>query len=434
MPFLNKHKPGPLLPDLRGSAFEPSAANGVTLREAKPNEKLRHGKNAFTVGGSDYKISQTILNGGMGIVYRAEKTAGTGPERVVIKQSSFVIDESLVTAPDTVAAFVNHWQQNSPRIRDQKQRAEALRSYVVGGIRDQQLAKVVEQAVAGKQTVGEVQKGLEAFSQSHEAQVMKGKIQRMQAEFVREYAILRLMQEHGVENVPHVYDAMVRMKTPGSTEKNPLYNYYFAQQEAKGESIVSYYNRGGRLLEKDVIRIALKLGHTLEQMHELGIIHRDVTYNNVFIYQNEHGEIDMSLLIDYGAAVVPFYKKGAQTVAYEALSKNPELIKRNMKPDDFVGIGTEGFMAPEVATTLTRGADTFGLGRLIFFMMTDLDPAGRPEDFARQLGQTIMSPQLKEIVRQATYPIFSQRWYVDELVDALEAYKKPPIFGSRRPQ
>jgi len=428
MPFFKKEHRGPLLPDLRHTQLE-SPANGVTLRESKPNEKLRHGNNAFTVGGSDYKISQTILNGGMGIVYRAEKTTGEGPKRLIIKQSSFVIDEALVNAPDTVEAFVSHWEKNSPRIRDQKLRAEAFSGYVLGGIKDVGLVEEVKKHILGKTSVAEMEKGLKTFCESDIAKQVHEKLRRQEAEFVREYAILRFLSEKGVEHVPHVYDAMVRMKTPSSTEAHPMYNYYFAQEEAKGESVVSYYNRGGRLLEGDVIRIGLKLGKTLEHMHELGVIHRDITYNNVFIYMNDEGKIDMSLLIDFGTAVAPEYK-GTQTPAFEALSKNPELIKRNLKPNDFVGIGTEGFMAPEVGKILTRGADTFGLGRLIFFMMTDQDPAGHPEDFAKQLGQTVMSPQLKEIIRQATQPLYTQRMYVDELVDQLDAYRKPQ--ASRR--
>ena len=73
---------------------------------------------------------------------------------------------------------------------------------------------------------------------------------------------------------------------------------YFVMEYLDGDSFLNYIRaRGGRLSWEDTMRVALPIMDALAAMHEKGIIHRDVTPDNIYITKD--GTVK---LLDFGAA------------------------------------------------------------------------------------------------------------------------------------
>ena len=73
---------------------------------------------------------------------------------------------------------------------------------------------------------------------------------------------------------------------------------YFVMEYLDGESFLDYIkSHGGRLGWEDTMRVALPIMDALAAMHEKGIIHRDVTPDNIYITKD--GTVK---LLDFGAA------------------------------------------------------------------------------------------------------------------------------------
>ena len=73
---------------------------------------------------------------------------------------------------------------------------------------------------------------------------------------------------------------------------------YFVMEYLDGDSFLDYIKtRGGRLSWEDTMQVALPIMDALAAMHEKGIIHRDVTPDNIYITKD--GTVK---LLDFGAA------------------------------------------------------------------------------------------------------------------------------------
>ena len=160
-------------------------------------------------------------------------------------------------------------------------------------------------------------------------------------------------------------------------------NLFFTMKYVTGENLedhISKYYRSKKVTtqrqtEVYFLNILLKICDAIKFAHAKGVIHRDIKPENIMI--GEFGEV---LLMDWGSAKV----KGTKDVD----TSNVVTIRNDtnvLNTVDGTMIGTPLYMSPEQA----RGAineydirtDVFGVGAVLFKMLTDLPPAkGNLED------------------------------------------------------
>ncbi|HEY3669102.1 MAG TPA: serine/threonine-protein kinase [Polyangiaceae bacterium] len=211
----------------------------------------------------------------------------------------------------------------------------------------------------------------------------------------------RLEREALVLSVIH-HPGAVRSYGKGTTADG---SDFLIMELLEGETLASYLVRkDGRIGRDQALLITLLVLEALAGAHEYGIVHRDVTVENVFITRS--GQIK---LIDFG-------------IARLLGSPDPEA-------EGSVGpvIGTPGFMAPEQAQGLNSEvgvhSDVWAVGAILFELLT-----GLPVHFeARTLFQKLTtgafseapklasiapdaSPELQNLVDRALAFDASERW------------------------
>jgi len=159
-----------------------------------------------------------------------------------------------------------------------------------------------------------------------------------------------------------------------------------------------------------VLRIGITLARTLADLHERGVIHRDVKPENVLLAAD--GE---PVLIDFG------------------------LVKANdavtlTRPREF--LGTLAYTAPEQADgrDVDHRADVFGLGATLYELLTGRTPfrARTLSEYAREVANAVVSPartlnpaiskDLATVLAKAVAPNRSERYAsCVELADDLQA-------------
>lgn len=161
-----------------------------------------------------------------------------------------------------------------------------------------------------------------------------------------------------------------------------------------GEALDSLVERSGRLQPEDAAQISLDVCEALSALHARGILHRDVAPGNVVI------AADGAHLIDFGNARL---KANQSSRAHDA--ERPR--------------GTWGFAAPEqFFGKEDERADIFGLGRLLGYMLTGIEPdEDRIDEFERALDDGACVPDhLRAAIRRATsFEASSRHASVEEL-------------------
>src|SRR5205085_10980709 len=85
-----------------------------------------------------------------------------------------------------------------------------------------------------------------------------------------------------------------RVMEVGTVERSP----YIIMELATGETLAQRLASRGRLTEGEAIEVASQLASALEQVHQSGLVHRDVKPRNI-IFDPATGKIH---LVDFGFA------------------------------------------------------------------------------------------------------------------------------------
>ena len=131
-----------------------------------------------------------------------------------------------------------------------------------------------------------------------------------------------------------------------------------------------------------VAGIVRDLANTIHSVHEAGIVHRDVTPNNVLLDRDNH-----AWLIDFGIAA--------------DIGKDQEFVDSPGLYDVSVesGIGTPKYKAPELSENKAgRQSDVYGLGVCMFCLLTG-------QDFSNSDYSDSNRPELKQLVDQIPRPL-----------------------------
>jgi serine/threonine protein kinase len=207
----------------------------------------------------------------------------------------------------------------------------------------------------------------------------------------------RLEREALVLNLIH-HPGAVRLLGKDMTDDG---SEFLVMELLEGETLASYLVRkDGRIGRDQALLLTLLVLEALAGAHEYGIVHRDITVENVFIMRS--GQIK---LIDFGIA---------------RLLGCPE---PEASPSFGPVIGTPGFMAPEQAQGLNEEvdvqSDVWAVGAILFELLT-----GLPVHFeARTLFQKLTSGAFSAAPKLASIAPDASR-ELQRLVDRALAFDK----------
>ena len=94
----------------------------------------------------------------------------------------------------------------------------------------------------------------------------------------------RLARFRGTPGVTEVYDVVIENNTA-----------YIVMEFLEGETLKRYLEREGRIAPERAVSMMLPIIRTLEQVHAQGLLHRDISPDNIFLTSS--GEVK---LIDFG--------------------------------------------------------------------------------------------------------------------------------------
>lgn len=201
------------------------------------------------------------------------------------------------------------------------------------------------------------------------------------------------------ESVP-LFQKLVKIRHPGLASvlevvKSDDKVYAFTEY-VPGKSLESFITEGKIYDTSEAVAIASALCESLNTLHQNGIIHRDVTANNVIL--SADGTVK---LIDFGIS---------------------RLTKKNSVKDTQI-LGTVGYAAPEqfgFAQTDAR-TDIYAVGVLLNKMLTGKMP-----------GERIAPGYLGDVVRKCTAIDANERYKnMQTLLHALTGNGDPPTFSQR---
>ena len=134
-----------------------------------------------------------------------------------------------------------------------------------------------------------------------------------------------------------------------------------------------------RFTEIEAAAIGAGIASALKAAHRVGVIHRDLKPDNVFLVPDPDGGLDRTKVLDFGIAKLadgaPSTSQNTQTGAL---------------------IGTPLYMAPEqarAAAAIDHRADLYSLGCLLYHMLT-----GRPPFVAEGAGEIIALQMFEDVV------------------------------------
>src|SRR4051812_30889347 len=176
--------------------------------------------------------------------------------------------------------------------------------------------------------------------------------------------------------------AVTACKHPGIVE---LYDFGFTDdghaflvmEYLEGESL-GHRLAHQRLTEVEATAIAHSIASALKAAHRVGVIHRDLKPDNVFLVPDPDGGVDRTKVLDFGIAKLADGASDSRQTQTGAL------------------IGTPLYMAPEqarAAAAIDHRADLYSLGCILYHMLT-----GRPPFVAEGAGEIIALQMFGEVV------------------------------------
>ena len=209
-----------------------------------------------------------------------------------------------------------------------------------------------------------------------------------------------------IEQEAHAYEylkskgpipGLVSFLSYETNEEGPV----LALEFLPGKTLCNYLINQSTLPEKKIISIGRALCQVVGQLHERGVIHRDLSLNNVLLLEGS----EEVRLIDLGLALVP----------------TPD--GKNYEPHELGQVGTLAIMAPELSTSFSgdRRSDIYSLGRLLYQITVGLDT--KTKEMETSFGVTrSVSDEFKQVIFRCTNKNPQDRYQtVGELSSALAA-------------
>ena len=170
----------------------------------------------------------------------------------------------------------------------------------------------------------------------------------------------RLAQFKEVSGVVRIFDSFTENKTA-----------YIIMEYLEGETLKERLNREGKLEVEDSLNIIMPVLDALKEVHNIGIIHRDIAPDNIFLTND--GKVK---LLDFGAA------RYATTTHSKSLSV---IIKQGYAPEE--QYRSKGDQGP--------WTDVYACGATLYKMLTGITP----EDSMERAGKDNLQPPSKHGVK-----------------------------------
>ena len=186
----------------------------------------------------------------------------------------------------------------------------------------------------------------------------RAEFEKMRAQFFEEARTLARFNHPGIVNVYTVFQ-----------EKNTA---YMVMEFLRGKSLMQLVETRGKIPESEAIELIEKAGHALEEVHRVGLLHRDLKPDNVMLCD---GRV---VLLDFGSAFA-IAQDSAQAQA----------------------LVTPGYAPLEQYSTTARFAaytDIYSLGATLYCLLTGAPP---PEATDRAAGVELKAPQASRLVSDA---------------------------------
>lgn len=201
---------------------------------------------------------------------------------------------------------------------------------------------------------------------------------------------------------------------------------FLVMELLQGESLQDLLNREHKLLPARAVGFALQILSGLETAHRLGVVHRDLKPDNVFIIETEKGPLIK--LIDFGIAKLRDTREYREVVTLAGTM-----------------MGTPEYMPPEqlyAAEQVDERADLYSVGVLLYEMLSGQFPAagenaseivtqvqlGRITSLAEREPE--LPHELVEVVHRAMLPDREHRFQTaSEFKEALVPFVQPRIMA-----
>jgi TonB family protein len=175
---------------------------------------------------------------------------------------------------------------------------------------------------------------------------------------------------------------------------------YAAMELLEGEDLASRTARTGPLPAEAALSVVSQAARGLAAGHHAGVVHGGVKPENLFLAQDEHGEVRV-LVLDFGIAQAAFAEPALAT--------------------DAPGPLPSAFAAPEVRNGMpaTAAADVFSLAATAIFLLTGQRPftgeaTPQPVEADAALNRLVgipgVTPGLRDVLRRALAADPHRRW------------------------
>ncbi len=196
-------------------------------------------------------------------------------------------------------------------------------------------------------------------------------------------AVARLQSRHVVQ----VYDN-------GALEDGTP---YIAMELLSGESLQQRIDRTGPVPLGETVSILAQCCRALTRAHSMGIVHRDIKPDNIFLARTADEDGEVVKILDFGVAKVAM---GTGTDGDQSVTKTGSVL------------GTPLYMSPEQARglkTVDHRTDVYSLGLVAYTMLTGRD-AFEGESFGDILIKICVEP-LPQLSANAHVPPTMDRWF-----------------------
>ncbi len=139
---------------------------------------------------------------------------------------------------------------------------------------------------------------------------------------------------------------------------------FYAMTFLDGETLATRLERKGRLEDGEAVQLLAPILGALDHAHKVGVIHRDVKPDNIFLARSVSGG-ERPVLMDFGVAAF--------------VAEGPEATRGVQV------VGTPAYMAPEQAAgdpAINPRTDIYAAGVVLYELLTGLSPYQREDDEA----------------------------------------------------